>query len=286
MSALRALAPGKINLSLRVHSPDGTGMHPLESLAQSIDHGDILTISETDEDLLTIFGADLPTDGDNLVWKAVRALRDHSGRQQPVGFELTKRLAVAAGLGGGSSDAAAALILYKDLAGLTDVDLDTVAAGVGADVVFCLHGGLRWMRGYGERLSASLPPADDYHVAVAVPPFPLDTPRVYAAWDRLGEPEGYRVAGRSLPPSLRSHAPLINDLYPAAAACEPLLDDWRAELAAVWDRPVLLSGSGPALFSFFGDESEAEEGVSLVAHEARSAFVAAPIGCGVRRDDL
>ena len=282
---MRALAPAKINLSLRVQSKDASGMHPIESLAQSLDRHDILTIGEADEDSLTVVGANLPTDGDNLVWKAIHAFRNVTGSRQPVGFELTKRIPTSAGLGGGSSDAAAALRLYTDLVGPTDADLDHVAAGVGADVVFCLHGGLRVMEGYGERLSARLTVADDYYVVVAVPPFLLGTPAVYGAWDQRGEPAGFVVEGSALPPSLRPHAPLINDLYPAAVSCEPLLDDWRAELVARWDRPVLLSGSGPALVSLFANESDAREGLTLVPSEARSAFVAAPTGYGTCRDD-
>ena len=285
MTPMRAIAPAKINLSLRVRSKDASGMHPLVSLAQSIGWHDILTLRESDEDELSVAGAAVPTDGANLVWKAVNALRAHHGTERPASFALTKRVPASAGLGGGSADAAAALRLYAAYCELPIDDLDGIAAQVGSDVMFCLHGGLRWMEGYGERLSGPLDDADDYWVVVAVPPFELDTPGVYQAWDHLGEPEGVAVTGSAVPPSLRAHGPLVNDLLPAAVHREPELGDWRAELGALWDRPVLMSGSGPSLFAFFADESEAGDGLAAVPGQARGSFAAPPLGYGALVDD-
>ena len=285
MNRMRAIAPAKVNLSLRIRSKDASGLHPIVSLAQTIGWHDVLTLEDADEDSLVVHGAEIPTDGSNLVWKAVTALRAEAGTDRPAAFELTKRIPAAAGLGGGSSDAAAALRLYGRHVSVADSSLDSVAPSVGADVAFCLHGALRWVEGYGEKLSAPLDAADDYWVVVAVPPFELDTPGVYAAWDRLDEPQGPSISGTSLPPSLRSYGPLSNDLYPAAVAQNAALDDWRAELAMHWDRDILLSGSGPSLFGFFADEPEARGGLSLVPTEARSAFAAEPIGYGVLLDD-
>ncbi len=92
------------------------------------------------------------------------------------------------------------------------------------------------------------------------------------------------MSGGDLPPSLRAYAPLVNDLFPAARSLQPELDDWRAELSTSWDRQVLMSGSGPSLFSFFADEEETSEALSLVPAAARSAFAAAPIGSGATVD--
>lgn len=284
MTGRRAWAPAKVNLSLRVRSRDAGGLHPLVSLVQSISWRDRLAIEESDEDRLEVEGADLPVGRDNLIWKAVDALRGEAGLTAPVAFSLVKRTPPAAGLGGGSADAAAALLLYAGHVGHRQ-SLDAVAASVGADVPFCLHGGLRWMEGYGERLSGPLRSADDYWVAVAVPPFELSTPRVYAAWDGLGEPAGTVIPVAAVPPSLRQHGPMVNDLYPAAVSLQPALDDWRAELAARWDRPVMLSGSGPSLFAFFADRVEAEEAVRLIPGEARATAAARPLDHGAVLDD-
>jgi len=244
----------------------------------------LLTMDESDEDELAVFGAELPSGQDNLAWKAVEAVRQETGAAVPVSMRLTKRIPEAAGLGGGSADAALAAVSYAELIGET-LDLDPVVGRVGADVTFCLHGGLRWMSGHGERLSDSLDSADDYWVVVAVPPFSLSTPAVYSTWDRLGEPEGFAVSGRDVPPSLRVHAPLINDLFPAARALEPELDDWRSELTQMWDREVLMSGSGPSLFAFFADEEEATEALAAAPRTVRGVFAAPPIASGAQLDE-
>lgn len=276
----RALAPAKLNLSLEVRRRDNSGLHPVRGLTLSISHHDILDMAPADSDHLIIHGADLPTGGENLVWRAVEALRAGRDGHPPVSFELWKRVPVAAGLGGGSSDAAAALLLYGSLTGRDRTTLAGSAAGIGADVAFCLRGGLRWIGGYGERLGARMDPGSDFAVVVAVPPFLLATPQVYSAWDRLGEPRGAAVRESALPPGVRRHGPLANDLYPAAVSLAPDLDDWRVELENLWDVPVLMSGSGSSLFAFFLDQAEATEALDLVPGEVRDAFVALPLDRG------
>ena len=286
MSVRRAAAPAKLNLSLQVRSRDSSGMHPIRSLQQSIGWCDILTMEESEADLLTIHGSDaLPLGEENLVWKAVEALRGRTGGRRPAEFVLWKRIPAAAGLAGGSSDAAAALLLYGGLAGLAAEELAGPAASLGADVPFCLQGGRRWVEGYGEQVGPPIGEGEGFWTAAAVPPFPLETARVYEAWDRMGEPPGPRTAGSALPPELRPHGPLSNDLYPAAVGCEPELDDWRAELENRWGRPVLMSGSGPALFGFFSDRAEAQEALVLAPPEARAAFAASPADRGAHPAD-
>ena len=285
MTVTRATAPAKLNLSLQVRPKDASGLHPVRGLTQSIDWYDILTMEPADSDSLVVHGADLPSGDENLVWKAVAALRERTGDHRRAAFRLWKRIPVAAGLAGGSSDAAAALLLYGSLIGADRSRLDRPAASIGADVTFCLHGGLRWIRGYGELLGSLIEEGDGFWVVVAVPPFLLETRRIYETWDRLGGPAGPRAAGYDLPPGIRGHGPLSNDLYPAAVSAEPVLDDWRAELEDRWDRRVLMSGSGPALFGFFAHQAEAVEALALVPVEARSAFAAAAIDHGVRVTD-
>ncbi len=285
MPSLKATAPAKLNLSLEVRPRDGSGLHPVRGLAQSIGWCDMLTMEESDEDHLDVYGAELPTGEDNLVWKAIGVLRDRTSRRRRVDLKLWKQIETAAGMGGGSSDAAAGLLLYNRLIGGRASDLDQPAAEIGADVTFCLYGGLRRISGYGERLGSPMAATRDLFVVVCVPPFPLETIRVYRAWDVLDGPEGPNIAGHDLPPALREHAPLRNDLYPAAAACEPLLDDWRSELENRWDRRIFLTGSGPALFGLFIDHGEAQEALDLVPPEARSAFAAPTIEYGARIED-
>ncbi len=275
-------AAAKVNLSLRVRPPDQSGMHPLRSLAQSVDCCDRLTAARADEDALDVGNVDLSAGRDNLIWRAVDALRAETGDSRFISFGLTKRIPLAAGLAGGSADAAAALVAAARLLDVPRSTLTVVAARVGADVPFCLEGGFAWMEGHGERLASITGVPAEYALAVVVPPFPLETAAVYGRWDRLGGPEGEAVDGRALPPSLRPFGPLANDLYPAAVDLRPELGDWRGELVDRWERPVLMSGSGPSLFGFFTDGAEATEAVGVAPGEARARFSTSPVSFGAR----
>lgn len=277
----QAEAPAKLNLSLRVLGVDAGGYHTLRSLAQAVSWFDTVEMERSTKDELTVEGGDVPTGGENLVWRAVEVLRTLGGDRTPFRIRLTKRVAAAAGLGGGSSDGAAALLLA---ASILDAPIDLVGAAapkVGADVPFCLHGGFAVMEGRGELLTP-LTPGDDYAVAIVTPPFELGTAAVYRAWDRLGDRRPRTFTGRSIPPSLREFTPLVNDLEPAAVAIAPELADWIAELSRRWDRSVLLTGSGPSLFSFFADVEEAEAALASAPPGARAEAYARPLATGVR----
>ena len=264
-------APAKVNLSLEVRSPEADGMHPLRSLVQAIEWCDLLEMEEGDEDHLQIDGADLPDDGDNLVWKAISALRQKIGQDRPrLDVKLTKVLPVAAGLGGGSSDAAAAMLALAALRKLPVDMVAEVAPTVGADVPFFLVGGTAWIEGYGERITEARIDTDSWALAIAVPDFDLRTADVYQAWDRLEEPIGPALDGRALPPSLRERGPFRNDLTPAAMALRPELGDWIVDVAQTWERPVGMSGSGPSLFAFFADTDEAESAVKSLSKLVRA----------------
>lgn len=274
-------APAKINLSLEVGPQDGSGKHPLRSLVQCIDWFDQLTFEEADEDHLVVAGADLPDDGENLIWKAVQAIRV-DGRPQ-LAIRLEKQIPVGAGLGGGSSDAAAALAAHADLTG-SDRAVRQAAESVGADVPLFLTGGLQWMEGYGERLTREKKGVE-MAVALAVPSIELSTAAVYRAWDGLDGPKGPEFGGRQLPPPLREFGPLRNDLTPAAQHLQPELSDFAVELAALWDQPALMSGSGPSFFGFFSDRIEAEEAAAAAPRSCRARQAALFIRTGVERID-
>jgi 4-diphosphocytidyl-2-C-methyl-D-erythritol kinase len=279
---LQVDAACKVNLSLRVKSRDTVGMHPLISLVQSFDRCDRLSAALASEDELDIGDVDLPHGRDNLIWRAIDGLRTETGDQRPFSFSLTKRIPIAAGLAGGSADAAAALLAASTLLGVSRTTIMEVAVRVGADVPFCIQGGFAWMEGHGERLAVIRQIPADYALAIVVPPFTLDTPAVYRRWDELGEPPGKAVDSRHLPPSLRAFGPFVNDLFPAALDLRPELGDWQAELVDRWERPVMLSGSGPSLFAYFGDRIEATEAAGMGLAEARARFAAAPVPYGAR----
>jgi 4-diphosphocytidyl-2-C-methyl-D-erythritol kinase len=189
----------------------------------------------------------IPDDHRNLAFIAAEKLLVRAGRSgHGVRLVLRKRIPAGAGLGGGSADAAAALLAVRRLleVDVDDAGLLELAAEVGSDVPFCVTGGSAWMRGRGEQIEPLELPRGLAFV-VAIPPFRLSTPDVYAAWDRLGGP----TANRSVPAPRRIAgvlSELANDLEPAAEAVEPRLREFRTALEAATGSPALLAGSGSA----------------------------------------
>jgi 4-diphosphocytidyl-2-C-methyl-D-erythritol kinase len=268
----------KVNLSLRVRPRDRSGRHPVRSLAQSIDWRDCVVLADGDEDSLDADRPDVPADEHNLAWRAAVAVRTAAGAAAPLRISLTKRIPVEAGLGGGSADAAGALVAAAERFRLDEEHRDALAPELGADVPFCLEGGTAWMEGHGERVTP-IPFIGDYVLAVVVPPFPLSTAAVYRRWDELDGPTGATPPERDLPDSLRPHAPLGNDLVPAARDLSPALGEWMADLSRAWGRAVMMTGSGPAVFGYFREEDEAA-GALGVAGDARAVRVCRPVDRG------
>ena len=255
-------APAKLNLSLLVSPPRSDGFHPLESLVQTIAWCDLLTIEEGEgEDTLEIVGAEIDV-SENLVLKALETARTR-GSVPPLSMSLEKRLPIATGLGGGSSDAAAALKAAVDLGGLSESLAIEVAPAVGADVALFLTGGSLLMAGVGETITA-VEPLSGFSVAIAVPDFALATAEVYKRWDKMEGPRGEAVANPSLPPQLRNGMPIRNDLLPAALDLEPRLGDFMADLREMWGTPVSMTGSGSACFGYFESTAEAEDAAASV----------------------
>ena len=254
-------APAKLNLFLHVSPPEASEYHPLESMVQTIGLCDLLGVAEADETSLSVTGADLDPE-DNLVTKAFRLVGIRE-RVRPAGLTLDKNIPVAAGLGGGSSDGAAALVAATDHGDLDRSIAAELAPELGADVLLFLTGGTQMMRGVGEKLEP-LTPLTGFAVAVVVPKFVLTTAEVYARWDELEGPHGEAMPDPLLPPFLRDGLPMRNDLVPAALDLAPELGDFMADVRSVWGTAVALTGSGPACFGFFPTEQEAADAASSI----------------------
>lgn len=276
---MRARAYAKINLGLRIRSRDANGYHPLRGVFQSIDWRDDITVEDADEDRIEVPGGGAPQDETNLAWRAVAAARGAGSGSRPTRVVLTKRIPSPAGLGGGSADAAAALNLSARRFSVSFDDLRRIAVDLGSDVPFAVVGGTAIVTGRGESVSPQ-PDATGFAVAIVVPPIALDTATVYRTWDELDGPKGQEIGTNDLPPALRDYAPLANDLYPAAVATDEAVDEWRAELAYRWAVPVMMTGSGAAMFAYFATREEAEDAVSVAPEEATSARAAEPINRG------
>ncbi len=211
------VAPAKLTRRLRIVGVRDDGYHLIEAAMVSVDLTDTLRFTDGDG-LAVVDGApDVPIDDGNLVVRALRA----AGRTAHV--ELTKRIPSGAGLGGGSSDAAAVL----RWAGVTDLDL---AASLGADVPFCLRGGRARVRGVGEVVEPL--PFEERTFTLLTPPLHCSTVAVYRAWDELGGPTGDGT----------------NDLEPAALVVAPELARWRDRLGDATGETPTLAGSGSTWF--------------------------------------
>jgi len=264
----RAFAPAKVNLYLHVGPAGADGMHPLSSLMVFADVGDVLSLEAAASLSLSVRGpfADHAGAGDdNLVLRAARAFAEAAG--QPAAFHLTldKQLPVAAGLGGGSSDAGAALRLLAPAMGLTadDERLLAVATKLGADGAACLQGRPVIAEGYGERLSPA-PLLPELHAVLVNPRVGSSTPAVYREYDRQGA--SGRADRPSLPEAFESVEELAgvlaaarNDLEAPAIALNPVIG---AVLDLLRDQPESLlarvSGSGATCFCLCAGDIEAE----------------------------
>lgn len=264
MSALTARAPAKINLALHVVGRRADGYHLLESLVAFAGVGDHLSLAPGDALGLDVRGPTAPLAGsgpDNLVLRAARHLADEVGGLRYGLFTLVKRLPVAAGIGGGSSDAAAALRLLARLNGLPPGHPALLAAArrTGADVPVCLEPRARMMRGVGESLGPALTLPPLYAVLVN-PGVPLETAPVFRA---LGLPIGAAHPGPSHPSfdgEVDQHRLLArlrearNDLEAPALGLAPVIGDALATLRAVPGcRLARMSGSGATVFGLFDD---------------------------------
>ena len=231
-------APAKVTLSLRIVGVRPDGYHLIDAEMVTVDLADTLELSPAGPSGTTMEavvlettsradgagggasvpgGVSVPLGPDNLVARALAAV----GREASV--RLHKRIPPGAGLGGGSSDAAAVL----RWAGVTDAG---VAVGIGADVPFCVVGGRARVRGVGEIVEPL--GHRDLELTLATPPFGCSTPAVYAAWDDLGGPT--------------AQGP--NDLEAAALRVEPRLARWRDELGRATGCEPVLAGSGSTWF--------------------------------------
>jgi 4-diphosphocytidyl-2-C-methyl-D-erythritol kinase len=243
----------KLTLSLSVTGVRDDGFHFLDAEMVSIDLADTLTfepgtgVTVVDE-VPGGLGVDrVPTGPENLVARALDAV----GRRASI--RIVKRIPVGAGLGGGSADAAAVL----RWAAVTDV---SVAAGLGADVPFCVRGGRARVTGVGEVLEPLV--FEDRCFVVLLPPLSVDTGAVYRAWDERRSP-----LGEASP----HDADAGNDLEPAAVAVAPELARWRERLAAVTGQRPRLAGSGAAWFVEGDRDSLALENRDFVALGHRRA---------------
>ena len=286
VTAVTARAPAKVNLQLAVGPARAHGYHDLVTVYHAVSLFDEVTVAPAERDSVSVTGegaGSVPADDSNLAVRAVaellRAVGSGAKDSPGLAIRINKRIPVAAGLAGGSADAAAALVACNELwrTGLSQAELCELAASVGSDVAFGLVGGTAVGVGRGERVTPALA-AGTYHWVLAFAAGELSTADVYATWDRIQatrgpggsgtaavKPAGRPRSGRTStaappgPPALDNRlmaalrsgkatevGPLLaNDLQQAAISLRP---DLRRTLAAGMEHGALaaiVSGSGP-----------------------------------------
>jgi len=249
---MRVLAPAKLNLCLYLGPRREDGLHELCSLFEPLALGDEISVGEAERDEVVCPGVE----GTNLVAHALSALRERGWDRPPLRVEIEKRIPVAAGLGGGSADAAAVL----RLAAGEVADLEEIALELGADVPSQLSPSLALVCGVGERVERLPAPAP--HAVVLLPGGGgLSTAAVFAEADRLGlgrsADELDELAGRLRAVAGAGASPLaypellVNDLELAARSLRPAIGEGFDALRAAGAPQVLLTGSGPTVFGLF-----------------------------------
>ena len=249
--ALRTSA--KVNLTLEVLGKRSDGYHEIATVMQAVDLSDRLKIEAADDISLVSTDPALPTDERNLIIRAARLLREAAGVQIGARIWLDKQIPVAAGLGGGSSDAAATLWALNRVWGLrwARERLAEVAVGLGMDVPFFLGRGRALATGRGERLSP-LPAAGGFALVLVNPNFPLATAEAYgrvpAGW--RAEPSGTArmVEALKTRSARRVAAALTNTLETLVTPAVPAIDRMKAALMAAGALGAAMSGSGPTVF--------------------------------------
>lgn len=263
-------APAKLNLCLYLGAPRADGLHELCSLFEPLALADLIEVSPAERDEVICPGVD----GENLAARALAGLRERGWEREPLRVEIEKRVPVAAGLGGGSGDAAAIL----RLAAGEVADLPRLAAELGADVPSQLRPSLALIRGAGERVEPLPEPAG--HAALLLPGGGgLSTAEVFAEADRLGlgrpaeELEDLAVLLREAAGSGASPLAypdlLVNDLTEAALSLRPEIGEALETLRAAGAPVAILSGSGPTAVGLFPDLAAAQRAAdSLDTDEA------------------
>jgi 4-diphosphocytidyl-2-C-methyl-D-erythritol kinase len=265
-------APAKVNLTLEIKGKRADGYHELESLVLFADFGDRLEFHPHEPASLSLngpFASELEAGG-NLVERAAAAFARHIGAETRGAFQLNKQLPVAAGLGGGSSDAAAALRLLRRAHGVPEsvTDLLPLARELGADTSCCLLARAALMSGLGERLRP-LAPVTPIPALLVNPLRPLATSDVFRA---LAAPMLKGTPAPSLAPALTSTEDVFayalarrNDLEVPAMALLPVIGEILAALtAAPGSLLTRMSGSGPTCFALFAKMEEAEAAAAAI----------------------
>ena len=257
LQPLRLPAPAKVNLRLKITGRRPDGYHLLDMVMVKLDLADEIALEIGGETIeFTADREGLPTDSSNTIVRAAEIVRELSGKEFGARIRLKKRIPVAAGLGGGSSDAATVLNGLNRLLGLgwDGPRLSKAGLRIGADLPFFLAGGSQRVRGIGEVLEPmEVPPL---YLVLINPGFPVSTAEAYRWYDEGGDSKGPLTS----PPPLASFPPPENDLERVVIPRYPVLGRLKELLNRAGALGTLMSGSGPTVFGLFESPESRDRG--------------------------
>lgn len=273
-------AYAKINLTLDITGRRADGYHLLRMVMQSVSLCDCLTITEGGPGIRIVCArADVPCNESNTVYKAAAAFFAFSGKQPGITIEIQKNIPSQAGLGGGSSDAAAVLHALNDVfhTGYSKETLCEIGVKVGADVPFCILGGTALAEGIGEKLSL-LPPMPRCHLVICKPPVGVDTKKAYALADTFGAAGAYTEAMLQAvrSGSLRAVAENLGNAFEQVMQLDDVANI-RNIMKSTGSLGACMSGSGSAVYGIFENEAAAQACRTVLEQQYEQVFVCEPV---------
>lgn len=282
---MRILAPAKINLALDITGRRADGYHFVNMVMQSVNLFDEVTVKLKGSDIeVSCNDKSLPRNEKNTaVSAALHFLKETNIGRAGICIDIKKNIPSGAGLGGGSADAAAVLVALNRLfkTNLTQHELISIGAKVGADVPFCIAGGTKLAKGIGEELS-DLPSLEGCYFVIVKPPVSVSTKEAYRAWDEKGIKNSRKIEdvvsalhkgdiellGRSL----------FNVFEQVLEIKE--VQQIKESMLALGANGALMSGSGSAVFGIFKSKISAQGAVKLLKNQYTDVFLCQPINCG------
>lgn len=284
---VRQKAYAKVNIGLDVLRRRPDGYHELKMIMQTVDLFDDLSFEKVREPgiLLRIDGADLPADENNLVYRAAALLMEVKQIREGVSITLTKRIPIAAGMAGGSADAAAAMRGLNILFGMgySAEELRKFGVRLGADIPYCISGGTMLSEGIGEVLTP-LPAPPECYLAVVKPDIDVSTAFVY---------QNLKADSLSFHPDIDGMARALaagdlkgitdrmgNVLETVTVPAYPVIDRIKKRMCELGAENALMSGSGPTVFGIFKEREQAEKAAERIREEKLAGAVFATRFCG------
>ena len=265
---LQKLAPAKVNLTLKVLGKREDGFHALESLMVPLDLADTLTFERADDYNLLCDTPGVPLDESNLVTKAVRIFQQRTGKRCGWKVTLEKKVPHGAGLGGGSSDAATALLALNELedAGLGNDALAEMSATIGSDIPFFIYQQACLIEGRGERVTpVDIPELKGVKILLLKPRFGVDTPEAYQRWAGAQPLPGVNYSPQPMP-----WGEVVNDLEKPVFQKHRFLAEMKIWLLAQPEvSAAMMSGSGSTMMAFLKDGGLKDGGGAELLERAR-----------------